>query len=942
MARPSSQDAAERKLGILKILLVIISVCLATARPTAAESETAVVVLDTTGFWRMHHTLRPPVIQTPEGPAPLVANRRWLNHETPEPPEDWASTGFDDAGWVRGPAAMAIDSAYVARLCMRGKFRVTNLAEVRDLRLTLVYHGGAIVYVNGQELARAHLPDTGCPEDDSAEPYPREAYVSPDDTLLTFRNTTAAKQSAEILRRYDLRDRKFDNLAIPTAMLRQGVNVIGIELIRAPYHYVVEEKKGSQEYLSRQFKFDYDMSFNTCEFQRVQLGASSADGLIPNATRPEGLQVWNSDLMASDFDLDFGAPCESLQPIHVVGVRNGWFSGKVVVGSDRALTGLKAVASDLACGDVTIPAAEVEVRYGMPWGRENGVWGSIYGIEDNKYWRYPREPSLLGGLTEQPAAEYPVRNKEPSRYDLKLPNQPEPVPGAVVPVWVTIHVPKTALPGTYTGRLNVRADDEQPVNVPVEIEVVGWTLPDTQDYRTWIELVQSPDTLAVEYDVSLWSDQHWDHIGHAMELIGRTSSRSVYVPLIAQSNYGNAESMVRWIDKGEGNFEFDFSIMERYLDTAEKHMGRPELIVFVVWDVYLMRRDAHRSESSHDQEARTLRFLEGNNARIGGGPAVTVLDPVAQEVRNVELPRFDDPRSADLWRPLFAELRKRLEKRGLLGAAALGDMSDAWPTKQESLLLKDVSGDMGWVSFSHMGVPNLKLHDVASVVYQGHHVANRWPDMEQDLTSYHGWKRFDLRVQFNRMSSLDEYSPTRWRKFAEANIIGQQRGIGRLGGDFWPAVRDRRGRRRGTVTERYPHSQRRNLDIYVSLLAPGPGGPVATTRLEVFREGVQECEARICLEQALTDEQLAARLGPDLASRCQECLDERYMCLFKGMSTLRTSGPHHTHAVAWWYFSLVDGHTWYIGSGWQERSKKLYDLAAEVTKRLRDGKGNLE
>ena len=39
---------------------------------------------------------------------------------------------------------------------------------------------------------------------------------------------------------------------------------------------------------------------------------------------------------------------------------------------------------------------------------------------------------------------------------------------------------------------------------------------------------------------------------------------------------------------------------------------------------------------------------------------------------------------------------------------------------------------------------------------------------------------------------------------------------------------------------------------------------MATTRLEVFREGVQECEARICLEQALTDEQLAARLGPDL------------------------------------------------------------------------------
>ena len=109
---------------------------------------------------------------------------------------------------------------------------------------------------------------------------------------------------------------------------------------------------------------------------------------------------------------------------------------------------------------------------------------------------------------------------------------------------------------------------------------------------------------------------------------------------------------------------------------------------------------------------------------------------------------------------------------------------------------------------------------------------------------------------------------------------------------------------------------------------------MATTRLEIFREGVQECEARICLERALTDEALKARLGPDLARRSQECLDERYMCLFKGMSTLRTSGGHHTHAVTWSYFPLVDGHTWYIGSGWQARSEKLYRLAAEVTKKL--------
>ena len=46
-----------------------------------------------------------------------------------------------------------------------------------------------------------------------------------------------------------------------------------------------------------------------------------------------------------------------------------------------------------------------------------------------------------------------------------------------------------------------------------------------------------------------------------------------------------------------------------------------------------------------------------------------------------------------------------------------------------------------------------------------------------------------------------------------------------------------------------------------SLLAPGPEGPVASDEMEAYREGVQECEARIAIERALGDEARKARLG---------------------------------------------------------------------------------
>ena len=82
--------------------------------------------------------------------------------------------------------------------------------------------------------------------------------------------------------------------------------------------------------------------------------------------------------------------------------------------------------------------------------------------------------------------------------DLLLESPPADPPGGKTPVWVTVKVPKDAKAGIYTGQLALG-----PASVPVKLDVQDWTLPDPQDYRTWVELVQSPDTLAVEYDVPL-------------------------------------------------------------------------------------------------------------------------------------------------------------------------------------------------------------------------------------------------------------------------------------------------------------------------------------------------------------------------------------------------------------------------------------------------------
>ena len=133
------------------------------------------------------------------------------------------------------------------------------------------------------------------------------------------------------------------------------------------------------------------------------------------------------------------------------------------------------------------------------------------------------------------------------------------------------------------------------------------------------------------------------------------------------------------------------------------------------------------------------------------------------------------------------------------------------------------------------------------------------------------------------------------------------------------------------------------MNIEASALAPSPEGPVSTARFEALREGAQDCEARILLEEALTDKAKAPKsasgetrrgeLGADLAKQCQDLLDTRNLALWRCLSVWQ-SGPKSSHQAVWWRLRpALSGSVWFIGSGWQERSERIFTLAGEVEKK---------
>ena len=68
------------------------------------------VILDTTGFWRLHHTLRPPVIQLPDGLKPRAAKiQKAIESQTDAEVLIWVGSCFGACDTPNLPQSMQVD-----------------------------------------------------------------------------------------------------------------------------------------------------------------------------------------------------------------------------------------------------------------------------------------------------------------------------------------------------------------------------------------------------------------------------------------------------------------------------------------------------------------------------------------------------------------------------------------------------------------------------------------------------------------------------------------------------------------------------------------------------------------------------------------------------------------------------------------------------------------
>jgi hypothetical protein len=127
----------------------------------------------------------------------------------------WRAPGFDDSSWASGPALLGYgkgDEATVVSFgpnpsqkwlttYLRSTFTVEEASAVQSLLLRVMRDDGAVVYINGTEVTRTNMPAGTI-------------------TWQSFASTNVGSPA----------DRQWNDVAVPTSVLVNGVNTIAVEV----------------------------------------------------------------------------------------------------------------------------------------------------------------------------------------------------------------------------------------------------------------------------------------------------------------------------------------------------------------------------------------------------------------------------------------------------------------------------------------------------------------------------------------------------------------------------------------------------------------------------------------------------------------------------------------------------------------------------------------
>jgi hypothetical protein len=515
---------------------------------------------------------------------------------------------------------------------------------------------------------------------------------------------------------------------------------------------------------------------------------------LPNADPEHHCRLCRCVINRIPPDLPPGADMEMVAP------RGGTVSGQALL-RGRALTGVQANPPVLrGPGGATLPASAVQVR-----------------------WVNRADRQMIANILSATPLEKQLQ-----------------------PVLVTVTVPADAAPGVYAGRLEVAADGFKG-GVGIKLEVMPWVLPPPKDWKLHTGLIQSPDTIAIQYKVAPWSDEHLKYLEPSLLLLRDVGSESCYVFLIAESQHYARYSAVR--RRGDG---LDFAYFDKYLDVYQKVCGVPKTLTLHVWE-------------------------GGYKAHLNASNSVKVTQIRADgTMTNMFAPYYGTAGSEAFWKPMFDGIRERLAKRGWNETTVLlGVPRDSYPQEEAVEFFSKVAPGWRWRVFTH-GAGLAVRSDGKLILPNGSECG--WyeccwipgkgicyPNINQ--IAFHPKRAYTFTSE-SRTECVTGSQGWIWRDISAACVMQNSQGISQIGLGYWdatPSWEPQPGFWGGNLCQigggggfnpRHFTSK--------SITVPGPNGAEPMLEYEWFREGVQAAAALALLRDTEAGKAFSKFLDPRL------------------------------------------------------------------------------
>ncbi len=248
-------------------------------------------------------------------------------------------------------------------------------------------------------------------------------------------------------------------------------------------------------------------------------------------------------------------------------VRNERYSGQIALASTKNISTLRINTTPLKSSEGgSIGENDIQIRFVGYVPVERGASEFVWSAKYEEVAGYAGSGLISQEIIADPLYEY---------TEVAVPAY------RAQAIWISIDIPESIPVGTYSSIWTAENEIGESIELIINIKVLEPVLPSPSQYKFFLDFWINPDAIANWHNQPLWSQAHWNlikiYLKDYADLGGKTITTTIVpepwqIPwkngTMRSQTYTGFSSMISWIKRKDNTWQFDYSVFDKYIETA--------------------------------------------------------------------------------------------------------------------------------------------------------------------------------------------------------------------------------------------------------------------------------------------------------------------------------------------------------------------------------------